>query len=124
MIRGVQKNRILFFRTDSFIFVCRNKICHGNYGKNWGRLSTFSNNSVLSIHYLNPLIANNFHANLARTHLCMGLHFLYKFSSLFYYSGHLCTIGACDHYAPDTDNRILYTELFFCELSWEIQLPT
>ena len=100
MNRGVQKNRILFFRTDSFIFVCRNEKCHGNYGKNWGRLSTFSSNSVLSIHYLIPLIANNFHANMARKPLCMSLHFLYKFSSLFYYSGHLCTIGACDHYAP------------------------
>ena len=100
MNRGVQKNRILFFRTDSFIFVCRNEICHGNYGKNWGRLSTFSINSVLSIHYLIPLTANNFHANMARKPLCMSLHFLYKFSSLFYYSGHLCTIGACDHYAP------------------------
>ena len=37
---------------------------------------------------------------MARTPLCMSLHFLYKLSSLFYYSGHLCTIGACDYYAP------------------------
>ena len=100
MNRGVQKKEFLFFRTDSFIFGCRIEICHGNYGKNWGRLSTFSINSVLPIHYLIPLIANKFHANMARTPLCMSLRFLYIFSSLFYYSGHLCTIGACDNYAP------------------------
>ena len=98
--QGCSKNKVFFFfRTDSFIFVCRIETCHGNYGKNWGRLSTFSINSVLSIQYLIPLIANNFHANMARTPLCMSLHFLYKFSSLIYYSGHF----ACDHYAPTRD---------------------
>ena len=35
---------------------------------------------------------------MIRTSHCMS--FLYMFSSLFHYLGHLCTIGACDHYAP------------------------
>ena len=83
---GVFKKRsYLFFRTDSFIFVCRIEICHGDYVKDWGRLSTFSINSVLPIHYLFPLIANNFHANMARTPLCMSLHFCIYF--------HLCFIN-------------------------------
>ena len=36
---------------------------------------------------------------MVRTPLCTSLHFCIYFLSLFGYSGHLCTIGACDHYA-------------------------
>ena len=59
---------------------------------------------------------------MARTPLCMSLHFLYIFSSLFYYSGHLCTIGACDHYAPTPEALSVHARTCPGLTNFEIQL--
>ena len=47
---------------------------------------------------------------MVRIAQCM--RFSHIFSSLFHYSGHLCTIGACDHYAPTRKTLAVHTRTY------------